>query len=218
MLLAGLAAGSAHVLTGPDHLAAILPLAADGRRGGAWRAGLRWGLGHVGGVVIVGALALLLRQALPLEGLSAWSERLVGAVLIGIGLWALRRAIQLRIHAHEHSHDGGPHVHVHVHDAAGSDHDHRHAALAVGALHGMAGSGHLLGVLPALALPPTEAGVYLGAFGAGTLVAMAAFSGLMGWLAGRLARRALALYPALLGASGIAAVVVGILWLGHPPA
>src|SRR5688572_3654911 len=62
-LLAGLAAGLIHVLSGPDHLAAVAPLA--GGRGRSWRAGFLWGLGHSGGVLAVGLLALGLRGALP---------------------------------------------------------------------------------------------------------------------------------------------------------
>ena len=66
--LAGLAAGLIHVLSGPDHLAAVAPLA--GGRGRAWRAGFLWGLGHSGGVLAVGLLALALRGALPIDALS----------------------------------------------------------------------------------------------------------------------------------------------------
>jgi len=50
--LAGLAAGLIHVLSGPDHLAAVAPLA--GGRGRAWRAGFLWGLGHSDIAIIKG--------------------------------------------------------------------------------------------------------------------------------------------------------------------
>ncbi|MFW5924929.1 MAG: hypothetical protein ACOCV4_02120 [Myxococcota bacterium] len=225
-MIAGLAAGSVHVLAGADHLAAVLPLAANSRRGGAWATGARWGLGHVAGVLFVGTAALALRGTFPVEGLSAWSERLVGVALIGMGLWAMRRAFQLQIHAHEHTHDDERHVHLHVHGPEGApdtprhdhgraaSHDHGHAAFGVGVLHGLAGSGHLLGVLPALALPTAQAALYLAAFGIATLAAMTAFSGSVGWAAVRLAHRAGAAYRALLGASGVAAATVGVIWLG----
>ncbi|MFQ5600612.1 MAG: nickel transporter, partial [Candidatus Krumholzibacteriia bacterium] len=156
IVLAGFLAGGIHVLTGPDHLAAVAPLAAAERRR-IWRAGLQWGLGHTGGVWGVAALALLTRGLLPVQLLSSWSERFVGVALIGLGLWALRRALASRVHVHEHEHDGVHHRHVHVHRHT-SHHDershaHAHAALAFGVLHGAAGSSHFLGVLPALALP-----------------------------------------------------------------
>ena len=77
---AGLAAGLLHVFSGPDHLAAIAPLAADGDRG-QWKAGLQWGIGHTSGVLLIALLLLLLREQLPLELISAYSERIVGCAL-----------------------------------------------------------------------------------------------------------------------------------------
>ena len=76
-LVTGALAGLFHVLSGPDHLAAVAPLAVDGRRKG-WIAGWTWGLGHASGVVVVALLGVLLRELLPpIEILSTWSERVV---------------------------------------------------------------------------------------------------------------------------------------------
>ena len=113
-VLTGFVAGLIHVLSGPDHLAAVAPLAVEGQRR-AWMTGLRWGFGHASGVVLVGVLSLLLRDVLPVDLISSWSERLVGVVLIGIGLWGFRQAFTRHLHTHEHSHGGHPHVHVHLH-------------------------------------------------------------------------------------------------------
>jgi hypothetical protein len=133
-VITGALAGFFHVLSGPDHLAAIAPLAVENRERG-WVAGWTWGVGHASGVVAVACIAILLRDALPpIELISAWSERLVGGVLVGIGLWALfrsARTIQPRAHTH--------------------------ASFFVGVLHGIAGSSHFFGVLPALALPTRQA-------------------------------------------------------------
>ena len=90
LALAGLVAGVVHVLSGPDHLAAIAPYAvADRAR--SWRTGVRWGLGHSAGVLGVGLLVLVGRHALPLEALSAHSELGVGLALLAIGIWGLGR-------------------------------------------------------------------------------------------------------------------------------
>ncbi|MCX8090425.1 MAG: sulfite exporter TauE/SafE family protein [Verrucomicrobiae bacterium] len=217
-MLAGLVAGATHVLAGPDHLTAIAPLAVR-RPGRAWLSGVRWGLGHSAGVGMVGGLAMALRELIPVEWLSSWGERAVGVVLLGIGLWALRGALRGHIHAHEHEHDGVRHVHFHVHrhghahDEAGS-HLHAHAAFGIGVLHGLAGSSHFLGVLPALALPTTLAAAsYLIAFAVGTVAAMAAFSWGVGWLAAGSARRGPALYRGLMGTCAVAAMGVGVFWL-----
>src|SRR5687768_5046354 len=101
-VLTGAVAGFFHVLSGPDHLAAVAPLAAADRERG-WVAGWTWGIGHAAGVVAVALLAVLLRDALPpIETLSAVSERIVGAALIAVGLWALGRSTRLRHAAHVH--------------------------------------------------------------------------------------------------------------------
>jgi hypothetical protein len=228
MLLAalmGLAAGLIHVLSGPDHLAAVAPLAIDARDR-HWQPGLNWGMGHTAGVLLVGLLALLLRELLPVAALSSWGERLVGVVLIGIGLWGARRAAGLRIHVHEHEHGGVRHAHVHAHGADAGDHvsaplrvrphahAHTHAAFGVGVLHGLAGSSHLLGVLPALAFPTRAQSVtYLAGFGAATIAAMTAFAGLMGLIAVRARSGGMVLYRNVLYGCSFAAIIVGGFWL-----
>src|ERR1700753_1625733 len=114
IIAAGIGAGLVHVFSGPDHLAAIAPLAMKRQRG-AWLTGLRWGMGHASGVIFVGILSLILRGVLPVDLISDLSDRLVGAMLIGIGLWTLRKA--LLIHTHSHEHEGEQHEHIHVHGA-----------------------------------------------------------------------------------------------------
>lgn len=216
--LAGILAGSVHVISGPDHLAAVAPLAVSDRRR-AWTAGVRWGLGHTLGVGLIAVVALLLRDALPIDRISAWSERLVGAVLIAIGLWALRVATRKRVHAHPHEHDGVLHTHVHVHapgagHGTGHAHSHAHAAFGVGALHGLAGSSHLLGVIPALALPSNAAAAaYLAGYGLGSIAAMGTFAVAVGSFADRIGGTDGRTFRRLLGTAGSVAIVVGLVWI-----
>jgi len=236
-IIAGLTAGAVHVLAGPDHLAAVAPLAANSDVR-PWRSGMYWGLGHAGGVLLVGSVAIAARELLPVDRLSAWSEQIVGLVLIGIGCWGIRRASIQSVHSHEHRHDGTRHAHLHVHDRTsiprGSVHpehatereaDHPHgsfhvhartsvAALGVGVLHGLAGSAHFLGVLPALALPTRgAAATYVVFFGVGTVAAMTAFAALIGRLATRSSQTGTRAYRILLITLGLAAIAVGITWL-----
>jgi sulfite exporter TauE/SafE len=218
--LAGFIAGTVHVFAGPDHLAAVAPLAVRGHTR-AWRTGLGWGLGHVAGVAVVGLLAFWLRTLLPVDLISSWSERLVGVVLLGIGLWGLRKAWASHLHAHEHVHDGEAHRHLHVHvhgHRPGHDHSpahaHTHAAFGMGIVHGLAGSSHFLGILPALAFPSAQQAVaYLLAFGLGTIAAMVTFSSVMGLVARRSVARGAFAYRGLMGTCSAAAVVVGCAWL-----
>ena len=69
--------------------------------------------------------------------------------------------------------------------------------LGTGILHGCSGSGHLLGVMPALAMPSwSVATTYLVMFGIGTRIAMSMFTAAVGT---RSLRAALASKPTLHG-------------------
>jgi ABC-type nickel/cobalt efflux system permease component RcnA len=216
--LAGLVAGVAHVLSGPDHLAAIAPLAFNRAKRG-WMAGLSWGMGHGAGVLLIALAALLLRDLLPVEKISPVSQRLVGVLLIAIGFWALRKALNGRLHAHEHQHGGETHVHWHTHGARvephrAAEHRHTHAAVGIGALHGIAGAAHFAGVLPALAIGSrSSALVYLAGFTIGTIFGMTLFAGAVGFLRTRTGIRIDHLYRAGMGACAVAAFCVGGYWI-----
>jgi hypothetical protein len=189
--LIGIWAGILHVVAGPDHVAAIAPLAGGGARP-PWRIGVRWGLGHSGAVALVACAGLYLRDLLPIEPLSAWSERLVGVVLIGVGAWGFYRSFGRGLgHAHASREPG--------------------AAFAIGTVHGLAGSSHLLGVLPALAQPTTaDALANLGGFAAGTVGAMAALAAAIGGYGETLAPAWRRRFSGVLSA---AAVATGAVWL-----
>jgi hypothetical protein len=221
----GLLAGSVHVVTGADHLAALLPLSVH-RGPRAWRLGANWGIGHSLGVVLIGGLAVALKERFDLTLVETWGERLVGGLLVLIGIVGARRASRLTLHAHAHEHDGTTHQHIHLHTRrdghdAGEAHrptafTHGHTAFFAGSLHGIAGTAHLLGVLPALALPGFVASaVYLGAFALGTVAAMAAFAAVVGtgsrrWATGPGALRR------LLYAASLATTATGLAWLALP--
>lgn len=217
-ILAGLTAGALHVLMGPDHLAAVAPLAVRWPVR-AWMPGVRWGFGHSAGVGVVGLVSLWLRDLLPVDLLSSWGERLVGVLLLGIGLWALRRALKNTVHAHGHVHDGQERFHFHIHHhlknrGQPESHLHTHAAFGIGILHGLAGSSHFLGVLPILAFPTNaQAVAYLAAFGLGTIATMAAFSGGMGLVAQRCSLNSQKVYRGLVGTCAVAAMGLGCFWL-----
>jgi hypothetical protein len=218
-IFAGLIAGIIHVWTGPDHLAAIAPLAVRTPKR-AWVPGMRWGVGHSAGVAVIGLLSLWLRDLIPLNWVSSWGERLVGIMLLAIGVWALRKAF--KVHAHEHEHDGDRHVHIHAHThraahgQADAHQHHTHAAFGIGILHGLAGSSHFLGVLPILALPTLAQAIgYLAAFAAGTIVSMASFSWVMGLLASRCSAGSAQIYRGLMTCCAACAMAVGCFWLVH---
>ncbi len=190
-VLAGVAAGFLHVLAGPDHLAAVAPLAVDDERS-AWRSGMVWGLGHMGGVLAVGALLLAFRDWLPVDALSAWSERAIGAALIALGAWGLWKV-------------GRPHTHTRRTGRV---------SLAMGTMHGLAGSSHFYGVLPSLLFTSRLDGAwYLGGFGVGAIAAMTLFAMLVGAASAASGHPDAVVRRAILYSASMAAVAVGGLWL-----
>lgn len=221
IFLAGFVAGMVHVVTGPDHLVAVAPLALN-QREKTWFLGIRWGFGHATGVVLVAVLAGLFRELLPVELFSERCERLVGVMLIGIGIWALRKALRFNLHVHEHTHHGYAHKHMHAHTAMQHQskthiqlpHAHNHAAVAVGIMHGLAGGSHFLGVLPALAMPTHfTAGIYLFSFGIGTVLTMAVFSFAFGWMGWKLTNSGITYFKGVMATCASAAILVGGYWL-----
>jgi len=213
ILITGALAGLFHVLTGPDHLAAVAPLAVAGERRG-WLAGWTWGAGHASGVAVVALLAVLLRDLLPpVQLISSWGERLVGVALIAIGLWALRRSLRIQPEVHSHGRIRHDHLHVGRGPAWLRRLGHAHASFYMGILHGVAGSSHFFGVLPALALPTRGAALaYIGAFGIGTVAAMTAFAAAVGVVGHRMPHAAGA-QRVMMFAAAIIAMAVGSVWL-----
>ena len=211
--LTGALAGLFHVLSGPDHLAAVAPLAAaDGQRG--WLAGWTWGIGHASGVVVVAIAAVLLRDVLPpIDLISSWGERIVGVALIAIGAWALRRSFKVETAPHAHGHMSHNHLHVWRGPRWLRSLGHAHASFYMGVLHGVAGSSHFVGVLPALALPSRNAAlIYIGAFGVGTVVAMTGFAAAVGSIGWRMRPGALT-HRIMMAGAAVLALAVGGWWL-----
>ena len=174
-----------------------------GRR--AWVVGLRWGVGHASGLLGVAAVAWLLREALDPGVLERASGPLIGFVLIAVGVWGLVHA-----RASGHVHSGLSPGNVEGHAAPGEAHVHATAALLVGTLHGVVGTGGVLAVVPVLGMGSgLEAAAYLAGFGAGTLAAMVAAAALLG----RLAPRRGSAYRRVFVGAALAALAVGILWL-----
>jgi high-affinity nickel permease len=210
LLVTALVLGAAHTFA-PDHIAAIGVFVS---RRPQWRRalaiGARWGVGHSLVILLVGGALVLTGWRFP-DHVAPIVERIVGGTLIGLGVLALLRA--LRIHGHVHEHDGVPHWHVHSHRRSeGHDHTH-HAALGLGMLHGLAGTGALVIALP---LAVTESAPlalgYLVAFGLGTTVAMAAFGAVAGWAARRAAHRSITFLRATAVVPAVASIVVGAWW------
>jgi ABC-type nickel/cobalt efflux system permease component RcnA len=150
------------------------------------RHGLTWGLGHTITLFAFAGAALVLRQAIP-KGMESALETAVGVMLVGLGLNVFWRMWRERVHFHAHSHGDGT-THFHAHSHAGETAPHRRAVhahehrgfrwrtLAVGLMHGMAGSAALLVLAATQLSTPLEGLVYVLVFGLGSMIGMGLLS------------------------------------------
>lgn len=217
-LLAGVIAAVLHVVSGPDHLAAVTPIAIETKQK-VWKIGALWGLGHLLGMLFIGILFLLFKEVIPVEAISEYSEQLVAIVLIGIGLWTLYRLFHKeKIHHRPHIHsDGQVYVHQH-HEAHQNNHhktavNHHRSSFSIGILHGLAGIAHFLLLLPALGFATQfQSAQYILGFAIGTLIAMTVYTILLGRIAQSSSNNA-TLLKSVRVAGGAFALLVGVYWL-----
>ncbi len=215
--LTGSLAGLAHVLSAPDHMAAVAPFSIEARHR-AWALGVRWGIGHSAGLVGVGALAYAVKDWLDAEWMSRLGGYGIGLILIGIGLWGLRH---LRSYEHEaedavmHAIEADvPSVSASAPARAHAPHVHTHVAFGVGVVHAVAGTGQILGVVPVLAMPQWSQAVgYLTGFAAGNIAAMTAFAGLLGVFAAGRTAQGLRGVRRLFAATSAATLAIGVVWI-----
>lgn len=176
----------------PDHLVAVTSLVtADG--GGGTRAavglGAWWGLGHAVTLLLLGLPLIAFKSELP-----AWvgrgAETAVGLVIILLALriaWKWIRG-DYRAEPHSHGHPEEAHGPRRRHLYQGdSGHSHQRArgprqAFAIGALHGLAGTGAVV-VLLLTALPDrVEAAAALAVFAPMSVFSMALCTTAYSWL------------------------------------
>jgi len=161
ILLVGLLLGMKHA-TEADHLAAVATLATrQASLAQTLRQGVAWGVGHTLSLMLFGGAVFLLGQAIS-PSLEQALETAVGIMLIVLGADVLRRLaverIQLHVHRHEHARRWPL------------------RALAVGMMHGLAGSAALV-MLSLKSLPSWSIGLaYIVVFGVGSIAGMALLS------------------------------------------
>ncbi|HZI20277.1 MAG TPA: hypothetical protein VEY09_16975 [Pyrinomonadaceae bacterium] len=157
----GFVLGLKHALEA-DHLVAVTAVVSEERS--LLRSslvGVLWGVGHTASLLAAGLFVILLRVAIPAR-VASLLEFAVALMIITLGGRVLYLALRnLRsVHVHTHDHGAGEHTHLHFHGpedahAVGRAAPHAHAghghgghgaglrgwrAVAVGAVHGLAGS------------------------------------------------------------------------------
>ncbi|TLY20993.1 MAG: urease accessory protein [Nitrospirae bacterium] len=214
LLSLGFLLGLKHALDA-DHVAAILTIATENRT--FWRSsliGFCWGVGHTVILLVVGTAVLLFKLTIP----SAWAklfEVAVGLMLVGLGLSVAIALWRERVHLHAHWHEHGEqHRHLHSH-SRGAHHDHLHRfrleykSLAVGMVHGLAGSAALL-LLVLATVPSLGVGlVYILVFGAGSILGMVFLATAMSIPFAMSAERTARVHQTLRAAAALFSIVLG---------
>lgn len=184
-LALGFALGVRHA-TDADHVAAIGTIMADGRSARRAAAiGAAWGVGHSLSVLIVGGALVLLRLPMPVR-LALALEFAVALMLIALGV----RALFARGHATPSASHARP--------------------LAVGVMHGLAGSAVLALLVLGTTRSTMDAALYLVCFGIGTIGGMSLLTALMTIPARVSPGRALSLERGVRVAAGVASVALGL--------
>jgi ABC-type nickel/cobalt efflux system permease component RcnA len=200
IIVLGFFLGMRHA-TDPDHVIAVSTIVTRQRsvKHAAW-IGALWGAGHTLTILLVGSAIILFGIVIP-PRIGLTMEFSVGLMLILLGVLNLSGILQWltnsftpansTAHSHEHAH--GDYIHSHVHSHHPEHHGHAETAtpvswldrtfgslglyqtlrpLAVGIVHGLAGSAAVALLVLTTIRIPYWAVAYLLVFGLGTVAGM----------------------------------------------
>jgi ABC-type nickel/cobalt efflux system permease component RcnA len=201
----------------PDHLVAVTSLVAadgadarDAARLGAW-----WGLGHAAALVVLGLPLIVFKSELPVW-LESGAEKAIGVVIVLLAARVIFKWARGDFRAGAHAHPGERHRHLRRGEAA--DHGHRpvrtpRQAMAIGLLHGLAGTGAVVVLLLAALPSQLTAGLALAVFAPMSIVSMALCTTAFAWL---LTRRVIdpVYRSVLIPAFGLFGVGFGLWYVG----
>lgn len=225
----GFVIGLGHAIEA-DHLAALSTMAArEHRRDRIVRHGVSWGIGHATMLFVVAGLAIWFQKEID-QQIAGALEAIVGLMLVVLGGHVLWRLVRDRVHLHRHRHeDGTEHLHAHSHRHDRGDHDpsdHRHAhpnplsmgALAIGLVHGMAGSAALVVLAASTLIAPGLGLLYIALFGLGSIFGMALLSAVIAVPLAWTAKGLTVVHRVVQSSVGLVAIGVGSLTLiEHAP-
>lgn len=221
-LILGFLLGLKHAVEA-DHLAAVSTIVAEQPR--PWRSsliGALWGLGHSLALVPM-ALAIIFLQVEIGPRLATTLEVGVALMLVGLALNSFRQLAQgATWHVHVHGHADRLHLHPHFHAPERSTGpSHAHAAhddpahglglrpIAIGMMHGLAGSAALMLLVLSTIPEPARAVLYVVVFSLGTTLGMAGMSLVVGLPLRFTAARFARVNWALRGLAGCFSLLVG---------
>lgn len=212
----GLLSGGLHAITGPDHLAALIPPSIGHPGWYGMRLGATWGLGHGISAIFLGLSAYFLKGTVSnrfkfLQKLSTLAESTVGISLIVIGFVGIKENLEKE----EESKVWNDENKVKNDDVAPSTLKSSQAIFANGILHGFSWDG-APSLAPALTMTSWRGALsFLVSYCIGTIIAMSLASGAVSEGSLRLGKavnnpdlpRNLSL------ASSLVAIIIGIYWV-----
>jgi high-affinity nickel permease len=198
ILAVGFFLGMRHA-TDADHVIAVTTIVS--RQSSVRRAaltGVVWGLGHTLTILAVGSAIILFGLVIP-PRIGLTMEFSVGLMLIVLGTLNLRGVLRVaetfspeqKVHSHAHSHGDYVHTHAHAHEPEAHPHSLEQTPLArldralgrvsfypflrplaIGVVHGLAGSAAVALLVLTTIRNPAWAVFYLLVFGLGTIAGM----------------------------------------------
>lgn len=239
IVLIGLLFGIQHA-TDPDHIVAVATiLSRRPRFSTSVLIGALWGAGHTATIAVVGGLIIAYNVTIT-ERVGALLELAVAAMLIALGVGRIVTTFRTKdstdpghfrdshehdharaaVHSHSHHHGGIAHAHPHLHpserllEALGAVGVRQGArSVAVGVIHGLAGSAGVALLVLSTIKDPRWAVAYLLVFGLGTILGMMGLTAAMTWPLMLTAPRFFRLNRALASGTGLASLGLGFLLL-----
>jgi hypothetical protein len=216
--------GIIHVLAGVDHLSALATLSV----GSSWRAirlGIRWGLGHSTGLILVTIIFLLLKGEVDINSFKKYCDGLVGLFMIVLGIQSIYSAVKTFRNILPQQQQQGT---LDLERSLKDDHKkhdqsfinlkdnttQRVVAFVIGVIHGVAGPGGMLGVVPAVEMKSLYSSIlYITSFTISSTLCMGLFAAVFGEMTRR-AGSTSGLIELLLNIfSSLLSIAVGATWL-----
>ena len=219
--------GILHILSGPDHIAAIITISAN-KGYKAFIIGAKWGIGHAIGLLIIFAVLLTIDAEILYK--TKIAEWIVGCFLVLLGFHGFykTRNYNKLISSYENNQfiEDNKDNEINTSEIQIDNDDNKKSmyvyiitlskekilSLITGILHGLAGTGGVLGVLPAILIENKEkSAAYLTTFCVSGIITMSIFSAIWGEISKKATRK---LGKIILGTSSLLSVIIGFLWIG----
>lgn len=198
----GILFGMLHILTGPDHIAAIITISVN-KGYQAFFIGVKWGIGHsIGLLIIFGVMLTIDKEILYKTQIVEW---IVGFYLILLGFYGFYKTYKTYKYKLLIPTENDIVVKTTFFLKE------KILGLITGILHGLAGPGSILGVLPAILIEDkSKSAAYLGTFCGTGIFIMGTFSAIWGEISKKASEK---IGIIIIGLSSLVSFIIGILWV-----